>query len=235
MMATETGNVPSLASQMREIAGGPFRRKPRGRLLEDHVFDRTVFETAQEPVPLGQTYTLKRVRFDRCTVTTGPFWLSQGWDLEDVVIEKMKAWRIMISAGIPLRNVTITSLAKAGRLEIRPDISTEGQPVRQVDHEDYRLDVSGYKGDVMIDGVNADGVTIDPTRQVKLRLPLETALPLDMPLVPRGSLAHLALGRMVSLRVRDSIHSIRQVFEDPGGSDAPVMAAMREAGILLEP
>lgn len=230
-----SGSSVDILDVMKPMRGGPFGLKSRGLELEEHVFERTVFDTLQHGASRGQVYRLKDVIFDRCTVTTGPMWFSHGWDLENVRIEKTKAWRVMIGAQVPLRNVTVTSYAKAGRLEIKPPITTEGLTVRQEDHDDdYTLDVSGYRGDVWIAGVDADRVRTDPERHVKLRVPLTVRGAIEFPFLPKDSLARIAIGQMISLRVRDTILSERQVFEDPGGRDGPIAERMREAGILLD-
>ena len=226
-------NFDRLVDAMAPTKKGPFRAFTRGLHLENHVFERTIFGTAQHGPPLGQTYLLKNVTFDRCVTDTGPFWFTKGWDLSDVKIDKMKAWRVMINAQVVLRNVKILSYAKAGRLEILPDISTEHLPSRQFDTSDYGLDVSGHKGDLRIMGVNASAVEIDPSRQYRLRLPDPDVKAKDLRTLDPDSFIAIGIDQMSSMRVRDAVFSLPRIGDRYLSREQEALEVLTSMGIAF--
>ena len=222
-----------LTDAMKPLSKGLFGMGKKGLVLEDHRFEKTIFNSVQNPPPLNQSYILRRVTFDRCITEIGPFRLSTGWELEDVSICKMKAWRVLISAQVPLRNVKITSYAKAGRLEILPSISTENLPCRQFDLEDYELDVSEYKGDLRIMGINAAAVKIDPARQFRLRLTDPKLNSSEVPGLDPQSLMSIALNQMKGWCVRDAILSLPAPKDKNFEQEKHALGALIQAGIAF--
>lgn len=226
-------NFDRLIDAMKPLKRGPLGAFTQGLQLENHVFERSTFETVQHGPPAGQVCILKNVSFDRCVTNTGPFLLTRGWELSDVEIDKMKAWRIMISATVPLRNVTIKSYAKAGRLEILPDISTEQSPSQQFDISDYALDLTGYKGDLRVMGVNASAVKIDRARQYRLRLPAPKTKASDLNGLNPESLIAIGIDQMRRMRVRDAIFSLPPPKDKYFVQETEALAAVTRMGIAF--
>ena len=222
-----------LIDAMEPVKGGLLGLSRKGLELSGHRFDKTVFGSVQDPAPQGQSYALHDVVFERCEVETGPFWLSQGWTLENVTVAKLKAWRIMFDARTALRGVTLTSLARAGRLEILPGIDTETRASRQFDTEGFALDISGYKGDLRIMGVNAEGITIDPERQYRLRLPRAEFSPREIEGLDPHSLMGIALSQMASMRVRDAVYALPPPRDEYREQELDSLAILTRAGIAF--
>lgn len=194
-----------LQSYFSEVRFGPFRK---GMVLADRHFDCTVFRSTQGALKTKGPHCLRDVHFERCEVEAGPFWLGEGYELENVHFDKLKVWRFMFDNRTKMRNVRASSLAKANRFEIQPGLTSETQKDRQIDDPEFSLDVSDYQGDLQIWGVRADGVTIDPEKQTRLRHPTrERRLGQAIGLTEHG-LWSIALDQIVGRRVRDAVLSL---------------------------
>lgn len=139
----------------------------------------------------------------------------------------------MIGAQVPLRNVQIVSLAKAGRLEILPDISTERLQSRQFDISDYELDVAGYKGDLRIMGVNASAVKIDTARQYRLRLPDPNVRAKDLKTLDPDSFVAIGINQMNRMRVRDAVFALPRKDDNHFMREREALSTIAKLGISI--
>ncbi|WP_155802570.1 hypothetical protein [Ponticaulis koreensis] len=212
-----------LQSYFSEVRLGPFRK---GMVLADRHFDRTVFKSTQGALKTKGPHCLRDVHFERCEVEAGPFWLGEGYELENVHFDKLKVWRFMFDNRTKMRHVRASSLAKANRFEIQPGLTSEKEKDRQIDDPEFSLDVSGYQGDLQIWGVPADRVAINPETQIRLRHPTrERHLSQAIGLTEHG-LWSIALDQIVGRRVRDAVLSL------PKPKDRDYADQMRDIELL---
>tara|TARA_X000000950_G_scaffold178242_1_gene216350 strand:+ start:24116 stop:24727 length:612 start_codon:yes stop_codon:yes gene_type:complete len=177
-------------------------------VLADRHFDRTVFKSTQGALRRKGPHRLRNIHFERCEVEAGPFWLGEDYELENVHFEKLKVWRFMFDNRTKMRHVRASSLATANRFEIQPGLTSEKEQDRQIDDPDFSLDVSGYQGALQIWGVRADGVTINPEKQTRLRHPTrDRHLGQAIGLTEHG-LWSIALDQIVGRGVRDAVLSL---------------------------
>ena len=194
-----------LQSYFAEVRLGPFRK---GMVLAERHFDRTVFKSTQGALRRKGPHRLRNIHFERCEVEAGPFWLGEDYELENVHFEKLKVWRFMFDNRTKMRHVRASSLATANRFEIQPGLTSEKEQDRQIDDPDFSLDVSGYQGALQIWGVRADGVTINPEKQTRLRHPTrDRHLGQAIGLTEHG-LWSIALDQIVGRGVRDAVLSL---------------------------
>lgn len=144
-----------------------FTKKEGIFTLEDRSFVGGIFyDMILYPVP-GQRLIVRNVKFIKCKVQPGTCLMSSGVELDDVVFEELQCGdAIRLLADNVIGKVTIRG-KKPGRLWVTPakQDGKKGQPKIS-----GTLDISGYKGEVIIIGLPIHQVCFNPDNHYTIDL-----------------------------------------------------------------
>lgn len=140
------------------------------QLLQDVVYTGRVFTRFSLGMEDGIPARVQHVTFDRCQTAPGTALILRGATLREVrFIEFDCGEQLRIDAEAVLDDVSVQGDSPK-TLWISPSMASETSPSRQVEHDRYHLDVSKFRGEVVIAGIPAHRVSIDPDRHLRLEL-----------------------------------------------------------------
>lgn len=177
------------------------------KVLEDRTFERETFDEFSLAPAAGTTITLRNVVLRKCRTQIKRGTILRGSILENVELTDFNCGEALYidADNVRLRNVRIAGAKHPKALYIKPSIATESQDLRQYSYHDYDLDISDYRGDVDIVGVQIDGIKTNPERHLKVKLPQLKDADLAAFGAGRGSMFHILLRRVQSFGASEAI------------------------------
>ncbi|MEO0983568.1 MAG: hypothetical protein AAFX03_13060 [Pseudomonadota bacterium] len=137
--------------------------------LQDYRFVEQEFSTCVLAAQGGIGAYIHNVEFIRCASTLNSFWVGWGANLENVLIEDFDSKTVIdIETEACLNGVWIASKDPSAELSVKPGIISERQENREYAHEAFSMDITNFHGNVSIEGVDVERVSIDLGRHFKI-------------------------------------------------------------------
>jgi hypothetical protein len=134
------------------------------RSLRDQHFDGITFADLSLNTPNGTKVLLERVTFLRCRTDPGTCWIGGRSTLRDVVIDELECGDAMrFDGNCRFERVVLRQERRTGKLIIA--LSDAGV-TNNGDHDNWCLDIAKFNGEVVVIGLPADRVRINPDRHV---------------------------------------------------------------------
>lgn len=207
MTFSEPSSSPMLMAETADLQA-MLRRSDDRLLLEDQRFESQTFRElvlAGEP---ERPLCVRNVAFIGGGTKQGAALISGSAQLSNVVFSDFDCGEeLRIDAEATLDEVVFEG-ARPGRLWIGPSMDSEDASCRQVRHARYGLDISKFRGEVVITGIPTKRVRIDPDRHIQvLRSRFEGVDWAKFGLDP-FSLPRLSVRKLENQRVDEGIFSL---------------------------